>query len=232
MPDFSKGKIYKLVSNLTTDIYIGSCLVDLSKRLSGHKNASNPCVSKKMFENNAIVTIVLIELYPCENKNLLKARELHYITTMICINKNKPFICDIQIVDGDAREWQKQYSIDIDNVAHKKEYKRQYDINNVEHIRQYALDNKERIKENKHNWYQTNSINLNEINKQYRIDNAIHIKEQKKQYAIENAVHIKARKKIYNTNNAERIKEYNKQYKLKQKLLLQPTNMTTTNILN
>ena len=95
MPDFSKGKIYKLVSNISSDVYIGSCLVELSKRLYGHKQPLNKCVSKRMFVNDAIISIVLIEDYACENKNQLKSRELHYITTIECINKNKPFISDI-----------------------------------------------------------------------------------------------------------------------------------------
>ena len=64
MPDFSKGKIYKLVSNISSDIYIGSCLIDLSKRLYRHKARSNTCVSKRMFVDDAIISIVLIEDCP------------------------------------------------------------------------------------------------------------------------------------------------------------------------
>ena len=60
MPDFSKGKIYKLVSNISSDVYIGSCLVELSKRFSVHKCKSNTCISKSMFVDDAIITIVLI----------------------------------------------------------------------------------------------------------------------------------------------------------------------------
>ena len=39
MPDYSKGKIYKLISNHTDDIYIGSTCDLLSKRLYKHKKA-------------------------------------------------------------------------------------------------------------------------------------------------------------------------------------------------
>ena len=99
MPDFSKAKIYKLVSTKTADIYIGSCLVELSRRLSKHKAPSNMAVSKSMFIDDAIITIVLLENYQCENKNQLKARELHYITTLECININKPFITDVNYSD-------------------------------------------------------------------------------------------------------------------------------------
>ena len=95
MPDYSLSKIYKLVSNKTSDIYIGSCLMRLSSRLCTHKHKSNTCVSKKLFVNDAIITIVLIENFACNTKNELKARELHHITTNNCINVNKPFVCEI-----------------------------------------------------------------------------------------------------------------------------------------
>ena len=99
MTDFSNGKIYKLVSTKTDDVYIGSCVIKLSARLSIHKNISNKCVSKKMFADDAIITICLIEAYPCKSKNELKARELFYITSMKCINHNKPFITDLKYTD-------------------------------------------------------------------------------------------------------------------------------------
>ena len=41
LPDYSKGKIYKLVSNKTDDVYIGSCLMTLSTRLSKHRGKGN-----------------------------------------------------------------------------------------------------------------------------------------------------------------------------------------------
>ena len=50
MPDYSLSKIYKLVSNKTSDIYIGSCLMRLSTRLSQHKNKNNQAVSKKFLQ--------------------------------------------------------------------------------------------------------------------------------------------------------------------------------------
>lgn len=37
MPDYSKGKIYKLCSNQTDNVYIGSTTQELSFRLSDHK---------------------------------------------------------------------------------------------------------------------------------------------------------------------------------------------------
>ena len=151
MPDFSKAKIYKLVSNKSSDVYIGSCLVELSKRLSVHKAPSNLCVSKTMFIDDAVITIVLIENYPCLCKNEMKARELHYITTLQCININKPFISDIQIIDGDKKEWEKQY--DKQYILEHKEEKKQYRLDHAEDIKQYRLNHTEEQKQYNKQYY-------------------------------------------------------------------------------
>ena len=170
MPDFSKGKIYKLVSNKSSDVYIGSCLIDLSKRLYGHKSKYNNCVSKGMFVNDAIISIVLIEDYPCENKNQLKARELHYITTLQCININKPFISDIKIINGDNKEWQKQYQAQY-NETHK-EKNAQYKETHKEHIvqqqAQYKVINKEQIAQYNKQYRESHKEQIAQYEKQKR----------------------------------------------------------------
>ena len=181
MPDFSKGKIYKLVSNKSSDVYIGSCLVELSKRLYSHKSKSNKAVSKSMFDDDAIISIALIEDCPCDNKNQLKARELHYITTLQCININKPFITDVNY--SDKKEWQKQYQLE-----HK------------EQIKQYYIDHKEQIKQHSKQYKIDNAEQIKQQKKQYNIDNAEQIKQQKKQYQLEHAEHIKQYLKQYYLN--------------------------------
>ena len=135
MPDYQNSKIYKLVSNKTTDIYIGSCLMRLSTRLSNHKHKSNTTVSKKLFVDDAIITIVLIENFACNTKNELKARELHHITSNTCINANKPFVCDILI--SDRKEYDKIYNKEY-YTNHKEEAK--------EHNKAYYTNHKQEIK--------------------------------------------------------------------------------------
>ena len=89
MPDYQKGKIYKLVSDHTDEIYIGSTCQMLCKRLGGHKRdcktLKHPCNSKKLFDLGK-VKIVLIENVPCDSKDELYKRERHYIETMECLN--------------------------------------------------------------------------------------------------------------------------------------------------
>ena len=136
MPDYQNSKIYKLVSNKTSDIYIGSCLMRLSTRLSGHKNKNNKWVSRNLFVNDAIITIVLVESFPCTTKNELKARELHHITTNNCINVNKPFVCEIPC--SNIKAWNKEYY--AINAEHKIEKQKIYNDMHKEQIEEYQKE--------------------------------------------------------------------------------------------
>lgn len=81
---YSRGKIYKLVNDIDDEFYVGSTCETLAKRKGGHKALSKERphrhvylhLSKVGWEN---VHIVLIEEYPCENIEQLKARERHWI---------------------------------------------------------------------------------------------------------------------------------------------------------
>ena len=130
MPNYQNGKIYKLVSNISNDIYIGSTVNKLSHRLNCHKKKTNKCASKQLFTNDAKVQIILIETCPCNNKMELTAREHHYITTLVCINKKIPFITDIVIVNGDYKEWQKAYNKlhAVEILAKGKEYRESHAV--------------------------------------------------------------------------------------------------------
>ena len=185
MPDFSKAKIYKLVSNISSDVYVGSCLVELSKRFSVHKGPSNTCISKSMFINDAIITIVLIENFPCLCKNEMKARELHYITTLECINKNKPFVCDINY--SDYKEWQKQYQ--LEHKEQIKEYRLENVVNITQQIKQYQLDHVEDIKQYEKQYYINHKEEIKQQQKQYKLDHAEQIKQYKKQYHSNKKAH-------------------------------------------
>ena len=96
--DYSKGKIYRIICNKTNQIYIGSTCSTLTKRLSQHKTDFNCWLngttkkyvtSYKIIKNENYV-IILIEEYPCENKNQLTSRERYYIELMDCVNRYIP----------------------------------------------------------------------------------------------------------------------------------------------
>ena len=90
MPDYSNGKIYKLVSDKTDMIYIGSTTKKLYRRLSNHKKGG--CNSKILFKLGGNIYIELIKLFPCDGKKELEKEEGEYIKKYknICVNKCIP----------------------------------------------------------------------------------------------------------------------------------------------
>ena len=87
MVNYQNGKIYKIVSAQTDKIYIGSsCEKYLSNRLGGHKTQYKHYQAGKSNYISSIeivkfddANIVLLESYPCKDKNELHARERYYI---------------------------------------------------------------------------------------------------------------------------------------------------------
>ena len=92
---YQHGKIYKLTSSETTDIYIGSTTKPLCKRLQKHK-----CDYKGYREGRddfhyvtsfdlvkyVNCTIEIIKEYPCDNKHELEREEGMYQRKMKCVN--------------------------------------------------------------------------------------------------------------------------------------------------
>jgi hypothetical protein len=97
MPDYKNSKIYKIVSYDNDEIYIGSTTESLSKRFHKHKHdlkrfkAGNYhyITSFKILEYET-AHIVLIENFPCENKEELFKREQYHIQNNKCVNKFLP----------------------------------------------------------------------------------------------------------------------------------------------
>ena len=98
MPDYLKGKIYKIICNTTGLVYIGSsCQPTLAKRLAMHRgdyklhlNGKKGNITSFKVLENGDYEIVLIENYPCENKDELHKRERFHIDNNICVNSYIP----------------------------------------------------------------------------------------------------------------------------------------------
>ena len=81
MPNYSLGKIYKIVNDVNDKIYIGSTCQTLSQRLNGHRKDArkiermSPLYSAMKELGIGQFRIVLIEEYPCQNVAQLTARE-------------------------------------------------------------------------------------------------------------------------------------------------------------
>ena len=90
---YKNGKIYKLVSDNTNNIYIGSTCNKLCKRLYHHRwDAKNHQISSSKLFIYDDIKIILIEDYPCERKEQLLSRERYWIEINkdLVINKNIP----------------------------------------------------------------------------------------------------------------------------------------------
>ena len=148
--DYSKGKIYRLVCNTTGQQYIGSTVQSLSQRLGGHKKDFKRFSDGKetdkltafsiLSENN--FEMILIEDYPCENKNQLERRERNFIETMECVNKYKPAQTREERI-----EYNRQYHKDHQDELAKSQ--RDYYQDHKEEIdkrnKQYSKDHKEKL---------------------------------------------------------------------------------------
>ena len=162
MPDYSNGKIYKLVSDKTDMIYIGSTTVKLYNRLSNHKNDftknHGSKTSKKLFQLGGNISIELIKLFPCDCKKELEKEEGKYIREYknICVNE--------RIAGRTKKEYVK------DTKEKKKEYDKKYRENNKEkrkeNAKKYNENNKEIIKEKNKKYYENNKQIILEKNKE------------------------------------------------------------------
>lgn len=103
--DYSTGKIYKIVSDCTTDVYIGSTIFSLKTRFTRHK-CNYRLFLKNMYANVTVFKILkhedckieLLESFPCTTKQELFARESHYIRTL-------PNLVNSVIPDRTAQEY-------------------------------------------------------------------------------------------------------------------------------
>ena len=97
MVNYNLGKIYKIVDNTNDNIYIGStCEPTLSRRLAkhvsnfnGYKRGKDKFMTSFKILENGDYDIILIEDFPCDNKNQLFARERYWTDNINCVNKNR-----------------------------------------------------------------------------------------------------------------------------------------------
>ena len=78
MNKYEKSKLYKIIFS-GGDLYVGSTRQPLKDRLSGHKAGTTNRGMNNAFKNNDSWKIVLIEKYPCADREELLKREQHWI---------------------------------------------------------------------------------------------------------------------------------------------------------
>ena len=144
--DYQKGKIYKIESHLGPKIYIGSTTKQyLSQRMEKHRSGynrwkqekSSNVTAYKLFEEYGIdnCQIVLLELYPCNSKDELNAKESNFIRTLECVNKVIP--------DRTMQEYRddNKEKIKDDNKIYYQKNK----IEIIEKVKLYRQENIEKI---------------------------------------------------------------------------------------
>ena len=140
---YQLGKIYKLTSEYTDKIYVGStCKKLLCQRLATHssnyklwkKGKGKNISSYKLFELGS-VQITLLEAYPCETRDELLSKERYWI------EKYKDNIVN-KLIPIRTSEEKKDY-----DKNHDKKYREEHKEQIVEKNKKYREENKQIIAE-------------------------------------------------------------------------------------
>lgn len=187
MPDYQKGKIYKITAGDLT--YIGStCEPTLAKRLAKHttdfklwKNGGRRYISSFSLIELGQYEITLLELCPCGSKDELRGRERFYIETNDCVN---------QRIEGRTKQ---EYYIDKKEVILERQA--EYREEHREQIKEYLEKNKEIIQERQAEYREEHREQANIYAQLYREANKKNILDKAKAYREANKEVINAKQK-------------------------------------
>ena len=137
--DFQNGKVYRIDCLTTGEVYIGStCQPTMAKRLANHvstfkqwKRTGKGFITLYPIIERDNYKITMIELYPCNTKDELSAREGFYIRSMNCVNK--------QIAGRTQKDYYES------NKEHLLEQMKIYNEANKERVKELRDTNKEEI---------------------------------------------------------------------------------------
>jgi len=209
MPDYSKGKIYKICSDDPdiTEVNIGSTTQPLHARFACHKNkfAKNisTYTSRHMFEKYGVDSfhIELLEEYPCSTRKELCIREQYFMDKHTCVNKNRAFTSE------------------EDKKTNLSMYSKIYRIENCDKLAAHAEEKKPAVNLRARERYQENKEEYLAKQKQFRKDNPEHCRERDKAYRETYEEKIKAQKKKSRSTPESKLKvqAYNKAYRESKK---------------
>tara|TARA_Y100000385_G_C12748731_1_gene489982 strand:- start:27 stop:533 length:507 start_codon:yes stop_codon:yes gene_type:complete len=135
MPDYSTGKIYKIINSQNKIVYIGSTVQKLSSRFCNHKYNGNGH------------KIILLENCPCNSREELVKKEQDYIDSQEdLLNQMRAYRTE-EYKTQYRKEYKKEYSkTNKDKIS---ESSKLYYINNKDKIKVYRETNKNKISEQK-----------------------------------------------------------------------------------
>ena len=142
------GYVYQIYDNTNDNVYYGSTIRTLSKRMAAHESKytlwcagkGNNVTSFDIIENGDY-DISLVEEVEYQNRKELHTRERFYIKNNVCVNKCIPL-----------RTYKEYYHDNKDKI--------------IEKIRKYREDNKETINENNRKLYEDNRETIREKRKE------------------------------------------------------------------
>ena len=168
MPNYQKAKIYKIIDVNEEMVYVGCTINTLARRMAHHR----ACYNMKDFTTSHIIfdkygvencKILLLENYPCNNKEELLKREGEYIKQTLCVNK---------VISGRTRE--EYYQDNKEELAKTKKL--------------WVEDNKLHVAEYNKTYNQNNKDTKQEYNKIYREKNKELLKEKRKEKRKEKGI--------------------------------------------
>ena len=188
--DYKNGKIYKILNDNTDDVYVGSACQPLSKRMAEHRGALNKkaCSNFKIYNKMKEIGkehfyTELIEEFPCDNVEQLRAREGYYIRQIATLNK---------LVAGRTKEEFEEYRHEA-----KKEYGRKYRKEHCDAEKQktynekYKSEHKEEIKDQRKKHYDDNKEEIKEKQMKYYVANRETRLDKMNEYRLRNVDKIK-----------------------------------------
>ena len=172
MVNYNNSKIYKLVCDDVNLVYYGSTTQRLSQRLYTHKSRHNKCSSKKLFDVGN-VKIILVEKYPCSDKQEMESRERYYIENNKCVNqviptrtRNEWLKDNKNYYKQKSQEYYYKHRQQICKTEEYKQKKQEYYYKNQETIlekqKETYNNNKEKFKQKQREWYVKNKEKINE----------------------------------------------------------------------
>lgn len=198
---YNNGKIYKLVCNITGEVYYGSTIQNMSKRLGQHKdkyksyiNGRHHYVSSFDILKNNNYEMILVENYPCKTQKELLEREGHYMKNNQCVNK-----C---IAGRTYEDWYDENKIDV-----------------CEKIRKYRCDNTDKLRKREYEYYHKNKKIINEKSKERYLKNKTERLEKDKIYREANKDEIIRKRKEYYEANKDEINRKKREKRLLNKAI-------------
>ena len=154
MPDYKQGKIYAVRSHHTDDVYIGSTIQTLSKRMAHHRcrfktNDSFTSCSSILKHKDAYIE--LVEDFPCDNIDQLRKREGETIrNTLKCVN--------MRIAGQSKQDYRDSHKTDI--AEHAKVFREKHMNAEIQKAATYYQNHKDTVALKHKKYYEENKYRI------------------------------------------------------------------------